>query len=128
MRILLSLLFRKERVTFNLLFLQNALTFVLCNRQPFSKNGIFPNLIEQKTNKMHFKTKMKIWKTNFFWPPCFGFCHLWSPKNPEHGGQKKFFFSNFYFCLKMHLFCFLFNKIWKNAIFWKWLSIAENTC
>ena len=33
---------------------QMHLTCVLCNRQPFSKNGIFPNLIEQKTKKMHF--------------------------------------------------------------------------
>ena len=38
------------------------------------------------------------------------------------------FFSNFDFWPKTHLFCFLFNKIGKNAIFWKWVSVAENTC
>ena len=45
---IVQLLQREKRLTFKLL------TCVLCNRQIFSKNSIFPNLIEQKTKKMHF--------------------------------------------------------------------------
>ena len=48
---------KTTRLIFNifiLVFEKNSLTCVLCNRQPFSKNGIFPNLIDQKTKKMHF--------------------------------------------------------------------------
>ena len=39
-----------------------------------------------------------------------------------------FFFPNFDFCPKTHLFCFLFNEIWKNAMNWIWVSVVDNTC
>ena len=50
---------------------------VLCKRHPFLNNGIFPNFIEQKTKKMHFRSKIKIWKKKknsatmfrYFWTP-----------------------------------------------------------
>ena len=39
-------------------------------------------------------------------------------------GEKKFFFSNFYFRPKTHLFGFLFNKFGENAMNCKWVSVA----
>ena len=43
---------------------RTLLTWALCNRHPFSNNGIFTNFIEQITKKMRFWSKIKR-KKNF---------------------------------------------------------------
>ena len=61
------------------------LTWVLCNRHPFSKNGIFPNFIEQKKQKRCvFGQKSRFEKKKFLaaMVQYFGTPKLAKSKNP----------------------------------------------
>ena len=67
-RFLLGVILRESSPVWNLgpNHLLLSLTCVLCNRQPFSNNGIFPKFIEQKTKMMRFWSNIKIWIFFFF--------------------------------------------------------------
>ena len=89
----------------------------MCSLQqtPIFNNGIFPKFIEQKTKKIRFWSKIKIWKKKF------GFCQLWSPKIPDHGHWKNYFFQVLIFDQKRIFLVFCSINLGKMLLF-------ENGC